>query len=105
MKLLLGLTKYHDIKTCGSAALPPVPNGQGSWVIPRAGLDAVAKRIIPYPCRESKIGHPVHNPVTILSYPGSLSLIRRQMFTCFNTDFFKSPCFTSPTIKKKDQNY
>jgi hypothetical protein len=41
----------------------------GDWVGPRAGLDAVAKRKIPSPFRESNSDHPAYNPP--LSYPGS----------------------------------
>jgi hypothetical protein len=33
----------------------------------RAGLDAVAKRKIPSPCRESNLGRPVRSLVGILS--------------------------------------
>jgi hypothetical protein len=39
----------------------------GSWVGPRAGLDAVAKRKIPFPCRESKPARPVRSVVIILT--------------------------------------
>jgi hypothetical protein len=38
----------------------------GGWVSPRAGLDAVEKRKISCPCRESNPGRPAHTqPVAI----------------------------------------
>jgi len=36
---------------------------------PRAGMEAVAKRKIPSPCRESNPGHPAPSLVATLSYP------------------------------------
>jgi hypothetical protein len=39
----------------------------GGWVVPRTGLDAVAKRKIPFPYRESNLGHQVRSLVTILT--------------------------------------
>jgi hypothetical protein len=47
-------------------ALPPGTHWIGSWVGPRAHLDAVAKRRIPCPCRESNPGRPARSLVTIL---------------------------------------
>jgi len=39
----------------------------GGWLGPRAGLDAMAKRKIPYPCRVSNSGRPARSLVTILT--------------------------------------
>jgi len=33
----------------------------GGWVGPRADLDAVVKRKIPWPCWKSKLTHPANN--------------------------------------------
>jgi hypothetical protein len=46
---------------------PSCINRIGSWVGPRAGLDAVAKRKIPIPCRELNSRCPVRILVTILT--------------------------------------
>jgi len=40
-------------------------NRKGVWFGPRAGLEAVAKRKIPCPCRESNPGRPAGSLVTI----------------------------------------
>jgi len=42
-------------------------------VDPRAGLDTVSKRKIPFPCpyQESNLGRPARSLVTILSHSGS----------------------------------
>jgi hypothetical protein len=43
------------------------------WVIPRAGLDAVEKREVSYPCRESNPGRPSHSTSLYrLRYPSFL---------------------------------
>jgi hypothetical protein len=54
------------------AALPPrkellATYWTGGWVGPRAGLNAVVKRKIPSPCRESNPRTPIVNP-TAQSY-------------------------------------
>jgi len=53
------------------AALPPdkSPGTRpiGDWVGPRAGLDAVAKKNNPSPCRESHPDRPIRILVTILT--------------------------------------
>jgi hypothetical protein len=44
----------------------------GSWVGPRAGLDAMEKRKISFSCRRSNPGRPARSPSLYrLSYPGS----------------------------------
>jgi len=42
---------------------------------PREGLDAVAKRKNPFPCREKDPGHPARNLVSILTELSRLSCI------------------------------
>jgi hypothetical protein len=44
----------------------------GDWMAPRRGLDAVEKRKLAFPSRESNPGRPVRNPTLhLLSYLGS----------------------------------
>jgi hypothetical protein len=45
----------------------PGTNWIGSWVRPRVGLNAVARRKSPSPCRESNPGRPARSLVTILT--------------------------------------
>jgi hypothetical protein len=50
------------------AVLPPrkeLPAWKGGWVVPRVGLDAMAKRKIPNTCRETNHVHPPCNLVAI----------------------------------------
>jgi hypothetical protein len=44
---------------------PPRTHWIGGWMGPRAGLDTVAKRKIPSPCRESNPDRPAHRLVAI----------------------------------------
>jgi hypothetical protein len=44
----------------------PHTHSIGGWVGPRTGLDAVAKRNISSPCRESNLGCTARSIVTIL---------------------------------------
>jgi hypothetical protein len=39
----------------------------GSWMVSRAGLDALEKRKFSYPCRESNPGSPAHRWVLRIS--------------------------------------
>jgi hypothetical protein len=48
----------------------------GGWVGPRASLDAVVKRKIPSPCRDS---NPLSPSAVPRSYPGSLNTFRQWL--------------------------
>jgi hypothetical protein len=47
----------------------------GGWVDPRAGLDAVAKRKIPSPCRGSNPDRPIHSLITTTTTTTTIIII------------------------------
>jgi hypothetical protein len=57
----------------------------GGWVGPRTGLDAVAKRKIPSPFRESNPNHPAHSQVAL---PTELSRYCRMLILKYFNFFF-----------------
>jgi hypothetical protein len=62
---------------------PPPPRFHwiGFWVGPRAGLEAVAKKI-PWHCRESYPGRPTYSLVCILGYSGSRNIVSLTKNVC-----------------------
>jgi len=54
--------------SCTPRERAPGTHWMGGWIYPRAVfLDAVAKRKIPYQCRQSNTGRPSRSLVTILT--------------------------------------
>jgi hypothetical protein len=60
----------------------PAPHWIEGWVGPRAGLDAVVKRKILIPYRESNLGRPARNLVAI---PTELSRLLNRDWECLLT--------------------